>query len=565
MRKIISLFLISLLALNLSVVSFAAVNSDEYKNSKITQTFSKEDFAGIGVQIEKEKNNFIIKKVIDGGPASQDGIKLNDVLIEVDGVKVQNLSLVDVVDKIIGKKDTTVILLISRNNELKKFLIKRELLMPLNDLMMFTALAGQTEKLNVFIQAGADVNAIKNSVTALMFASFMGHTEAVKALIHAGADVNAKDNDGMTALMYASKYGQTEAAKALIQAGADVNVKNNKDCTALMFASAMVNMETAKAFIQVGGELTAKDNDGINALIFTLSKGNTETAKALIQARADLNAKDINGWTALMYVSDKGDTEAVKALIQAGADLNAKDNNSVTALMHASFKGHTEVAKALIQAGADVNAKDINGWTALMYASRYGQIQALKALIQAGADLNVKDNKNGVTSLMFALYNGHTEEAKALIQAGANLNATDNIPQWSEFCPANYLNSEYKNMGIMPGLLVLGGIPVTLTVIGAPFGLGMISIGSMIANQRNYNNYWVNRRWQFNQEINSCKSTSDINAQINCFMQLRQIEYQKNISDDLARNMRAINNNLNNINNQLQNMPPPVIIDNRHY
>ena len=87
---------------------------------------------------------------------------------------------------------------------------------------------GDFAEVKKFVEAGADVNASINEVTALMFASgarfwcYSKYTnpEVVQFLIEAGADINDQSNDGRTALMFASAGGHTAVAELLIGAGA---------------------------------------------------------------------------------------------------------------------------------------------------------------------------------------------------------------------------------------------------------------------------------------------------------------------------------------------------------
>lgn len=50
----------------------------------------------------------------------------------------------------------------------------------------------------------------------------VGNTEKVTVLIQAGAEVNAKSDDGRTAASRANEYGHAEIAQALRRAGAKI-------------------------------------------------------------------------------------------------------------------------------------------------------------------------------------------------------------------------------------------------------------------------------------------------------------------------------------------------------
>lgn len=103
-----------------------------------------------------------------------------------------------------------------------------------------------TERLLTLIEAGADVNFLTESGTALMIAVDTDEHEwdsdgtaladpvgidAVKAecaqlLIDAGAEVDAVDSDGWTALMHAAFAGHPACVRVLLHAGANRAVKD---------------------------------------------------------------------------------------------------------------------------------------------------------------------------------------------------------------------------------------------------------------------------------------------------------------------------------------------------
>ena len=60
-------------------------------------------------------------------------------------------------------------------------------------------------------------------MTALIYAAENGHLQCMDNLTQAGADVNAMKESGYTALHWVCRYGFTECLELLIQQGADVN------------------------------------------------------------------------------------------------------------------------------------------------------------------------------------------------------------------------------------------------------------------------------------------------------------------------------------------------------
>ena len=71
--------------------------------------------------------------------------------------------------------------------------------------------SGDARKIEEAIMNGANVNAKDNEGwTALIWAAIRGHIEVVEVLLKHGADVNAKNNNGRTALFWARFFPFTD-------------------------------------------------------------------------------------------------------------------------------------------------------------------------------------------------------------------------------------------------------------------------------------------------------------------------------------------------------------------
>ena len=89
--------------------------------------------------------------------------------------------------------------------------------------------------------------------TALMYAAIHGHEDTLNVLIEGGADLNRQNDKGMTALMNAVKNEQVEIVKLLLKAGADPEIKDKKGNVALDFVKTkemrkLFNTEMWKGF-----------------------------------------------------------------------------------------------------------------------------------------------------------------------------------------------------------------------------------------------------------------------------------------------------------------------------
>jgi len=101
----------------------------DFFNEQQSQDFSKDmqgDFEGIGAALDKQKGKIVITEVMKGRPAAEVGLLPGDVIFSVDGETTEKETIYQAVERIRGKKGTTVSLEIYRNGEMKKFDIVRE-------------------------------------------------------------------------------------------------------------------------------------------------------------------------------------------------------------------------------------------------------------------------------------------------------------------------------------------------------------------------------------------------------------------------------------------------------
>src|SRR5438132_11021367 len=89
------------------------MDPDEYGRLK-KETEGNEQIEGIGIDVEKRKNKFVIISPIEGSPAARAGIEPGDVIKRVDGVEVANLEFDDAVSRMQGPPGSEVLLVIDR-------------------------------------------------------------------------------------------------------------------------------------------------------------------------------------------------------------------------------------------------------------------------------------------------------------------------------------------------------------------------------------------------------------------------------------------------------------------
>lgn len=87
------------------------------KNSDFKKSLAGEQFEGIGAELGLKGKQIIIIAALDESPAQRAGIKPADAIIKVDGQSTEGWTLTQTVDKIRGKKGTTVMLTLLHKDE----------------------------------------------------------------------------------------------------------------------------------------------------------------------------------------------------------------------------------------------------------------------------------------------------------------------------------------------------------------------------------------------------------------------------------------------------------------
>jgi carboxyl-terminal processing protease len=100
------------------------MDPDEYGKLK-KETEGNEEIDGIGIDVEKRKNHFVIVSPIEGSPAAKAGIEPGDVIKRVAGAEVSALEFDDAVSRMQGPAGSEVTLVIDRRGRELTFRIKR--------------------------------------------------------------------------------------------------------------------------------------------------------------------------------------------------------------------------------------------------------------------------------------------------------------------------------------------------------------------------------------------------------------------------------------------------------
>lgn len=200
---------------------------------------------------------------------------------------------------------------------------------------------GRVETVELFVNLGAEVNAVRSSHGSPLMVSARNSLEVTEFLLKAGADPNYYAERGPTPLVYHCQEGTLDHVDALIAAGAEVNPSDN-------------NLHSTP-------------------LAAAIRYRRHDIAEFLIRKEADLEARDPNGQTALMVAARYHDAKGVSILLEAGARVNSIDALGQTPLLNALSTAHgtgersypslPDVIEYLLASGADPHARTRDGRT----------------------------------------------------------------------------------------------------------------------------------------------------------------------------------------------------------
>jgi carboxyl-terminal processing protease len=113
---------------------------DAYKELRID---TKGEFSGIGIVITMQDHRLTVISPIEGSPAHVAGVKAGDLIVKVDGEHTKDMELWEAVKKMRGKKGTTVVITIAREDvpEAMDFTIVRDII-PLQSVRSYTLKPG---------------------------------------------------------------------------------------------------------------------------------------------------------------------------------------------------------------------------------------------------------------------------------------------------------------------------------------------------------------------------------------------------------------------------------------
>lgn len=284
--------------------------------------------------------------------------------------------------------------------------------------LVYAARNGDAACVDLFLDAGADINAIGSEQGLSAFGCALnrldlplaehlfergaeanfglietlplaiaeyGSLAFVKALVARGVELVQEDQRGRMAFVSA-KNPDPEVFDFLLDHGADPGEGNDFGYTPLILAALTNRTSLLRRYLQRGDNASVRDADGETALSLAIEKRHHEAVTTLREFHAE--EKDYSTLPpaqAMQQAAADGALGTLLNLREEGIPLNASDKDGNTPLMAAVTAGHHGVVRSLYHLGADINLRNHLGESALQIAKAAGATDIVNSLQEFGA------------------------------------------------------------------------------------------------------------------------------------------------------------------------------------
>lgn len=299
--------------------------------------------------------------------------------------------------------------------------------------LMFAARNGASMCVDLFLDAGADINAVEDEHGVGAFGLALnrldlqlaehllsrgaepkfGSIETLPlaiaehgslAFIHAlevrGCKLVRDDQRGRIAFVSA-RNPDPEVFDYLLNHGADPSEGNDFGYTPLILAALNNHSNLIRRYLERGDDPSVRDIDGETALSLALEKRNNDAVAALREFHVE--EKDYSSLTpdvAMLKAAEDGSLGTILKLRDEGISINSDDEAGNTPMLLAVKAGHLGVVRTLFHLGADINHRNHEGETALAIAKASESTGIVNSLQEFGA-LDSMDGEIGKLSGMF--------------------------------------------------------------------------------------------------------------------------------------------------------------------
>ena len=183
--------------------------------------------------------------------------------------------------------------------------------------LMDAAAKGKGDRVEAWLNDGAQINAMGPDGTPLFLAAANGRDAVVWTLLRQGADPDRGRAEGTTPLMAAASAGSKRIVDMLLAAGADIEASNERGDTALSYAALNSQLVVTKRLLRAGADVNVVNKAGESLLMRIVARNDLLLAGVIVDADANVRYESPNGRTALDIASANGNRDLVMMLRNA--------------------------------------------------------------------------------------------------------------------------------------------------------------------------------------------------------------------------------------------------------
>lgn len=220
----------------------------------------------------------------------------------------------------------------------------------INEILISAACRGLEHIVTIFLDRGANINAIRDDHTALEAAAGSGHQRTVLKLLERGARINPVYTEP-SPLEAAAKNGHEDLVLVLLQRGAHVAAREEAPSNPLYAAALGGHESIVSILLDHNADPNAKGVCCNNALKAAVRGGNVKIVSLLLSQGADANAGCRFCGNTLKIAKSAGNDRIVELLLDCEATQNPHSHSPIGSLNHQEFK-------ALLSDGTQVSSSD---------------------------------------------------------------------------------------------------------------------------------------------------------------------------------------------------------------
>lgn len=273
----------------------------------------------------------------------------------------------------------------------------------------------------LLVTRGANVNVrMGNGLTPLMFAAQNGASRCVELFLDAGADINAiEEEQGVGAFGLALNRLDLQLAEQLLARGAEPNFGSIE--TLPLAVAEHGSLAFIRALEARGCNLVRDDQRGRMAFV-SARNPDPEVFDYLLNHGADPSEGNDFGYTPLILAALNNHHHLVRRYLSRGDDAAVRDVDGETALSLAIEKRHEESVAALREFHVEEgDYSSLDPAAAMLKAAQDGPLGSILNLRDSGVPINCCDEE-GNSPLMMAVRAGHHGVVRSLYHLGADIN-----------------------------------------------------------------------------------------------------------------------------------------------